>query len=62
MINGKNFLDQKIKNDKMTYENIRKIATGQLTLQQIQIEQETQESISFFKKEKKLFWTFHKEL
>ena len=35
MINGKNFLDQPIKNDKMTYENIRKIATGQLTLQQI---------------------------
>ena len=29
MINGENFLDQPIKNNKVTYENIRKIATGQ---------------------------------
>ena len=30
MIDGnKNFFDQSIKNDKITYENIRKIATGQ---------------------------------
>ena len=29
MINGENFLDQPIKNNKLTYENIRKIATGQ---------------------------------
>ena len=29
MINGENFLDQLIKNNKVTYENIRKIATGQ---------------------------------
>ena len=29
MINGENFFDQPIKNDKVTYENIRKIATGQ---------------------------------
>ena len=29
MINGGNFLDQPIKNNKVTYENIRKIATGQ---------------------------------
>ena len=28
MINGENFFDQPIKNDKVTYENIRKIATG----------------------------------
>ena len=28
MINGKNFFDQPIKNNKITYENIRKIATG----------------------------------
>ena len=28
MIDGKNFFDQPIKNDKETYENIRKIATG----------------------------------
>ena len=28
MINGKNFFDQPIKNNKVTYENIRKIATG----------------------------------
>ena len=29
MIDGKNFFDQQVKNDKITYENIRKIATGQ---------------------------------
>ena len=29
MINGENFLDQPIKNNKVTCENIRKIATGQ---------------------------------
>ena len=29
MINRENFFDQPIKNDKITYENIRKIATGQ---------------------------------
>ena len=29
MIDGKNFFDQPIKNDKVTYENIRKIAMGQ---------------------------------
>ena len=29
MINGKNFFDQPIKNNKVTYENIRKIDTGQ---------------------------------
>ena len=29
MINGENFLDQPIKNNKVTYENIRKITTGQ---------------------------------
>ena len=29
MIDGKNFFDQPIKNDKVTYENIRTIATGQ---------------------------------
>ena len=29
MINGENLLDQPIKNNKVTYENIRKIATGQ---------------------------------
>ena len=28
MIDGKNFFDQPTKNDKVTYENIRKIATG----------------------------------
>ena len=28
MIDGKNFFDQPIKNDKVTYDNIRKIATG----------------------------------
>ena len=29
MIDGKNFLDQPVKNNKATYENIGKIATGQ---------------------------------
>ena len=29
VIDGKNFSEQPIKNDKVTYENIRKIATGQ---------------------------------
>ena len=29
VINGENFFDQPIKNNKMTYDNIRKIATGQ---------------------------------
>ena len=29
MINGENFSDQPIKNNKVTYENIRKIPTGQ---------------------------------
>ena len=29
MINGENFFDQPIKNNKIAYENIRKIATGQ---------------------------------
>ena len=29
MINGENLFDQSIKNDKVTYENIRKIATDQ---------------------------------
>ena len=29
VINGENFFDQPIKNNKVTYENIRKIATGQ---------------------------------
>ena len=29
MINGENFFDQAIKNNKITYDNIRKIAIGQ---------------------------------
>ena len=29
VIDGKNFFDQPVQNDKVTYENIRKIATGQ---------------------------------
>ena len=28
MIDGKNFFNQPVKNDKVMYENIRKIATG----------------------------------
>ena len=30
MIDGKNLFNQPVKNDKVTYENIRKIATGQV--------------------------------
>ena len=29
MIDGKNIFDQPVKNDKVTYENIRKITIGQ---------------------------------
>ena len=29
MINGENFFNQPVKSHKVTYENIRKIATGQ---------------------------------
>ena len=29
MIDGRNFFDQPVKNDKVTYENIRKVAIGQ---------------------------------
>ena len=29
MIDGKNFFDQPVKNDKVTYENIRKVSTDQ---------------------------------
>ena len=29
MVDGKNFFDQPVENDKATYDNIRKIATGQ---------------------------------
>ena len=29
MINGKTFFNQPVKNDKVTYENVRKISTGQ---------------------------------
>ena len=29
MIDGKNFFGQPVKNDKVTYDNIRKIVTGQ---------------------------------
>ena len=29
MIDGKNFFDQPVKSDKVTYENIRKKSTGQ---------------------------------
>ena len=29
MTDGKNFFNQPVKNDKVTYENIRKVATGE---------------------------------
>ena len=101
MIDGKNFFDEPVKNEKVTYENIRKFAIGQgddytvgclldynyfkrcyqmiaidlskqqafdadpraiqqINFQQIQREQEIQESISFLKKQKKLFLNFQK--
>ena len=44
MIDRKNVFDQPVKNNKITYENIRKI----------QMEQEIQESFSFLRKQKKL--------
>ena len=103
MIDGKNFFDQPVKNNKITFGNIRKLATGQrddyttgclldyiyfknyqkmiaidlskqqavdadpkaiqkLILQQIQIEQKEQDSVSFLKKQNKLFLNFHKEM
>ena len=37
-------------------------AIQQINLQQIQIEQEIQDSISLLKNQKKLFLNFHKEL
>ena len=99
----KKLFDQPAKKDKVTYENIRKIATGRgddyttgclldyiyfknyykmiavdLTKQQVLdadpkaiqqinfttnlVEQEIQGFISFLKKQKKLFLSFHKEL
>ena len=35
MINGENFFHQPIKNNKLTYENIKKIATGQEMITQL---------------------------
>ena len=35
MINGQNFFHQPIKNNKLTYENIKKIATGQEMITQL---------------------------
>ena len=57
-IDEKNVFDQPVKNDKITYENITKIATGQG-------DDYTTSCLLdclFLKKQKKLSWTFHKEL
>ena len=71
MIDSKIFFDQPINSRLKTYDNIRKVATGQgdadpKAIQQIiftgNLEQETQEPISFLKRQKKLFLNFHKEL
>ena len=103
MIDGKNFFDRPVKkNDKITYENIRKIATSQgdnyttgslldypyfkenykmiaidlrkqqaldadpIATQQIKftanLDHDGDRMFLFLKKQKKLFWTFHKEL
>ena len=35
MINGENFFDQPVKNNKVIYENIRKIATGKEMITQL---------------------------
>ena len=58
MIDEKNFFDQPVKNNKIIYENITKIATGQgddCTTSCLL-------DCLFLKKQKKLSWTFHKEL
>ena len=57
MIDEKNFFDQPVKNNKIIYENITKIATGQgddCTTSCLL-------DCLFLKKQKKLSWTFHKE-
>ena len=46
----------------MTVQLVDPKAIQQLILQQIQIDQDAQESISFLKKQKKLFLSFYKEL
>ena len=69
MIDGKNFFDQPMKN-KITYENIRTIATGQrndhttgFLLDYSYFKENYQMiAIDLLKKQKKLFWTFHKYL
>ena len=58
MIDEKNFFVQPVKNNKIIYENITKIATGQgddCTTSCLL-------DCLFLKKQKKLSWTFHKEL
>ena len=103
MIDGKNVFDQPVKNDKVTYGNIRRIATSQgddyttgclldyiyfkkyckmialhlskqqgldadpKEIQQINFTAHLdraglRDSVSFLKKQKKLFLNFHKEL
>ena len=77
MKDGKNIFDHPKNSDLKIYENARRIATGQgddyttgcllqqfnkLILQQIQIEMEKQQCSLLLKKQKKLCWTFHKEL
>ena len=68
MIDGRNFFDQPINSMIKTYENIRKIAAGQgddcttgclvFINEDVIIEQ----CSLLLKKQRKLFWTFHKEL
>ena len=95
MIDGKNFFDHPINSSLKTYENIRKITTGQgddyktgclldysyfkdhykmtaidlskqqvfeLILRRIWIKQRIRQWSLLLKKQKKLFWTSHKEL
>ena len=101
MIDGKNFFDQPIKDNKETYENIRKTASSQGydyttgclldypyfkgSYKKIAVDFSKQQALDadpraiqqisftenldrvdntriFLKKEKKLFWTFHKKL
>ena len=99
MIDGKNFFDQAINNMTKTYENIRKITTGQRddyttgclldysyfkdhykmiaidlskkkaldavprAIQQISFTENLDRTGNLlFKKQKKLFWTFHRQL
>ena len=45
MIDGKNFFDQPVKNDKVTYENMRKISPGQGDYKMIAVDLSKQQTL-----------------